>query len=69
MERPYESDENATWHIDEDCDEFEGVRMGDANYDGVAKGVANYGDGVCPECIDYGDRNDLLESAASYAQM
>jgi len=69
MERPYESDENATWHIEDECDGFEGAPMGDANYDGVAKGIANYGDGVCPECISDEDRSDLLQTAASHAQM
>jgi len=32
MDRPYDSDENATWHDDDDCEEFEGLPMGDANF-------------------------------------
>ena len=69
MNRPYDSDENATWHIDEDCDDFEGLSMGDANYDGVSKGVANYGDGICPSCIDGKTRSQMLLTAADHAEL
>jgi hypothetical protein len=69
MERPYDADENGTWHNDPDCPEFEGGRVSDGNLAGLHKGVALHGEGVCPECFPPGRRQEIFSMARKECEL
>lgn len=67
MERPYDIDDEDTVHrADGDCAY---TRVGDTNADGIHKGLARHGEGLCTECLSVTKRAELLSGAAMQAKL
>ena len=64
MKYPYLLDKNKLVHKTRDCPNIETIH-GDANKDGVIRGIAEKDEIPCPHCVLGKERNELLKQAVS----
>ena len=67
MEYNYVADEDGIWHHREN--ECGTTFDSDATYEGMASGVANYGEGICSECFDADDRMGILNESLNQVEI
>jgi len=64
---PYLLDSNQLVHKTRDCPNVDTI-TGDANKDGVIRGIAENDEIPCPHCVLGNERNELLKDAVSYIE-